>query len=386
MASRLTTSRNDHHHGLPIHRGAGRDPRPRRPHPRRPFRPRDPPRDRNLRRGPFRPALWRALAEAGLLGIGLPDTLGGAGMGLLEAACVVEMAARHAAAVPVWETVGLACPVLVDAHLGDGDGASEAGSGSLESRRATPSSPPPGTRWSAIPSTPMSRRPCPPRATCTIDGTKVCVPAGAIAAAAVVPCRSTTGEVLLALVDLRSEGVTRTNQQTTAGSPDAVLEFASATGVVVGRGAASLQRAFDQGAATLCAAALGTAAAALDITAEYTKERKQFDVPIASFQAVGHRAADTFIDVQSIRLTAWHALWRLANGEQATDEVAIAKYWSAHSGHRVSLASAHLHGGVGVDRDYPLHRHFIAAKQHELQLGGARPSLLRLGRSIAANT
>ena len=48
-------------------------------------------------------------------------------------------------------------------------------------------------------------------------------------------------------------------------------------------------------------------------------------------------------------------------------------------------AAVHLHGGVGVDRDYPLHRFFLAAKQIELQLGGATPSLLRLGRSIAAN-
>ena len=69
--------------------------------------------------------------------------------------------------------------------------------------------------------------------------------------------------------------------------------------------------------------------------------------------------------------------------EAASEEVSIAKFFAAWAGQRITLAAAHLHGGVGVDRDYPLHRYFLAAKQLELDLGGAAVSLVRLGRMLA---
>ena len=85
----------------------------------------------------------------------------------------------------------------------------------------------------------------------------------------------------------------------------------------------------------------------------------QFDKPIATFQAVGQRAADAYVDTEAIRLTAWQAASRLASGLPAASEVAVAKYWAAEGGQRVVHAASHLHGGVGVDRDYPLHRYFL---------------------------
>ena len=121
------------------------------------------------------------------------------------------------------------------------------------------------------------------------------------------------------------------------------------------------------------------------MTAEYTKTREQFDRPIATFQAVGQRAADAYIDTEAVRLTA------LAGGVAARaracpppSEVAIAKFWAAEGGQRVVHAAQHLHGGMGVDRDYPLHRYFLWAKQLELTLGGATPQLLKLGAILAA--
>ena len=326
----------------------------------------------------FDRGLWASLAEAGLLGISLPESAGGAGLGLIEAGCVIRAAAFNAAAVPVWETLGLGAPAIAEFAPADvaADWLGRVAGGTAVLTAA----------WHEELGNPLD-----PQITATADGdawtvsgTKVCVPAGTIADAAVVPARSASGPVLL-LVDLSASGVTRTDQLTTAATPEAQLDFADTPALLLAEGDEALGWAFDRAVATQCTAALGTAEAALALTAAYTKERKQFDVPIASFQAVGHRAADTFIDTETIRLTAWHALWRLSTGLPAHEEVAVAKFWAAFSGHRISLASAHLHGGVGVDRDYPLHRHFIAAKQHELQLGGATQSLLRLGREIAAN-
>ena len=133
----------------------------------------------------------------------------------------------------------------------------------------------------------------------------------------------------------------------------------------------------------LCVLEAGACATALDLTAEYTKTRVQFDKPIATFQAVGQRAADAYVDTEAIRLTAWQAASRLAAGLPATSEIAVAKYWAAEGGQRVVHAASHLHGGVGVDRDYPLHRFFLLTRQIELTLGGANESLRRLGRILA---
>jgi alkylation response protein AidB-like acyl-CoA dehydrogenase len=121
------------------------------------------------------------------------------------------------------------------------------------------------------------------------------------------------------------------------------------------------------------------------ITASYVKERQQFDRMIATFQAVGQRAADAFIDTLGVRLTAWQAVWRLSAGLPATDEVTIAKYWASEAGQRVVHTCQHLHGGIGMDRDYPVHRYFLVAKQIDLALGGAAPQLADLGKRIAAS-
>jgi alkylation response protein AidB-like acyl-CoA dehydrogenase len=135
--------------------------------------------------------------------------------------------------------------------------------------------------------------------------------------------------------------------------------------------------------AALCIEEAGVCAAALALTADYTKTREQFDKPIATFQAVGQRAADAYVDAEAIRLTAWQAASRLAAGLPASAEIAVAKFWAAEGGQRVVHAASHLHGGVGVDRDYPLHRYFLLTRQIELTLGSANESLRRLGRMLA---
>jgi alkylation response protein AidB-like acyl-CoA dehydrogenase len=127
----------------------------------------------------------------------------------------------------------------------------------------------------------------------------------------------------------------------------------------------------------------GVAETAVRMTAEYTKTREQFERLIATFQAVGQRAADAYIDAEAIRLTAWQAAWRVDAGLPAEAEVAVAKFWAADGGQRVVHAAQHLHGGVGVDRDYPLHRYFLWAKHLELTLGSATAQLLTLGSLLA---
>ena len=137
--------------------------------------------------------------------------------------------------------------------------------------------------------------------------------------------------------------------------------------------------------AALCSLEAGAATTAVTLGAQYTSEREQFGKKIATFQAVGQRMADAYVDAEAIRLTSAQAAWRIANGHDAEDAVSIAKFWAAEGGQRVVHAATHVHGGVGVDRDYPLHRFFLLTRQIELSLGGATRSLLSVGERIAAN-
>ena len=229
-----------------------------------------------------------------------------------------------------------------------------------------------------------------------LSGTKACVPAALVADAILVPatCQAADGSRhrcrRLHRRHAAPTGLTLTRQTTTTGRPEAIVELdgvARRRRPAAGRGrrrrrghrrpspsSPRPRSAFRRPA---------PAPPALELTAEYTKTRVQFDKPIATFQAVGQRAADAYVDTEAIRLTAWQAASRLAAGLPAAAEVAVAKYWAAEGGQRVVHAASHLHGGVGVDRDYPLHRFFLLTEQIELTLGGANESLRRLGRILA---
>jgi alkylation response protein AidB-like acyl-CoA dehydrogenase len=331
--------------------------------------------------------LWAAMADAGLLGIAVPAEHGGAGLGMVELALVLEEVGRRAAPVPALATLALgALPV--------------ARWGTDEQRAALL----PGLAAGATVVTAALVEPLGdvlhPSVTArpdgdagdgwVLDGVRSNVPAGLVADHIVVPATTDGGDVGLFVVPAGADGVTRERQDTTTGTPDAVVTLAgvrlgpdAALGPVDAGGTA-LRWLVEHATVAACAVVSGLAAEAVRITGEYTTGREQFGRAIATFQAVGQRAADAYVDAQAIRLTMLQAAWRLSAGAPADREVAVAKYWAAAGGQRVVHAAAHLHGGVGVDRDYPLHRYFLLAKQLELLLGGASRQLVALGGILAA--
>lgn len=321
--------------------------------------------------------LWASLAETGVLGAFVPESYGGAGLDLVALGDVLEQAGRTAAAVPLWETLGAAVPAIArfapDAVANEVLPAVAAGEMVLTAA------------WHEDGTEPLRPLVIAERTDdgWQLTGSKIAVPAGAIADAVLVPAAVEEGSVGLFLVQRDAEGVAVEPLRTTLGDPQAAILFAMAPATLVAEGYDSLLWAYERAVATQCAVGVGVLDEAVRLTAEFTKERHQFDVPIASFQAVAHRAADAYIDTEAVRLTTLQALWRLSEGLDASAEVAVAKYWLASGGQRVVHTAQHLHGGVGVDRDYPLHRCFLAAKQLELQLGGATRQLLDLGRMIA---
>ena len=222
-----------------------------------------------------------------------------------------------------------------------------------------------------------------------LDGVKTRVPAGTQADVILVPATTTEGASALFLVERHASGLTVAPQVVTSREVEGHLTLA---GVEVGDdavlgsiegGPEALEWTRQRATVALCAQQLGGLARALEMTAAYSTQRIQFDVPIATFQAVGHRLADCYIDVEGLRLTLWQAVWRLAEGRPASMEVDVAKYWASEAGHRVGHAVVHVHGGTGIDNDYPLHRYFIAAKAIEFALGGATDQLLHIGAAFA---
>jgi alkylation response protein AidB-like acyl-CoA dehydrogenase len=327
--------------------------------------------------------LWRELAKANLIGACLPERFGGSGFGPFELCLLLEEAGRAVAPIPLWPTLALGALPL--ARFGS-DTQQEAwlpgvvtGETFLSAALAEPGN--------DAPERPTTRAERDGRGF-RLTGTKVCVPAAHVAARVLVPASTGGGGIVLAWVDPEAEGVTRelveaTNRERQARLTLEAVRVSEADVLAPDAGAAALDWVLAHAGAGLCALALGAAERALEITARYTAERQQFGRAIGSFQAVHQRAADAYIDVEAMRLTLWQAAFRLSRGERAERELAVAKFWASEAGHRVAYAAQHLHGGIGVDVDYPIHRYYLWMREIGLTLGSATPQLERLGRLLA---
>ena len=351
---------------------------------------------------------WAALAGTGVVGASVPEAHGGLGLGYLATAVALEEVGRRASPVPLLTTAVMgAMPIAAYGTqsqraawlpgIADGsmlacaalaEDGTTAGEPTTMARIATNRNGP----------TPDGDGSAPDRGVLghdgggyVLDGTKVLVAGGLDADIALVPARLDDGGVGVFIVPTDAEGLEVRPVEVTTGRPEARFELSGVrvgADALLGGGAsegAEIVRFIERHANVgLCMMMAGAARAAIEMAADYTKQRHQFDRPIATFQAVSQRAGDSYIDAEAIWLTAYQAAWRLSAGLPADREIAIAKYWACEGGYRVVHAAVHVHGGVGVDRDYPLHRHFLAARHMELTLGHAEEQLADLGRQIAA--
>lgn len=315
--------------------------------------------------------LWRKLIDSDILTSAAATQVGGDGFGVLEQVAILVALGHQLAAVPYLESIVLGSGALArfgseelqhswgsEAVRGDkiltvaldgemGDGPVQAVDGRLTGSR-----------------------------------TQVCY--GPAADAFLVPAETDSGTAVF-LVAADDPGVTVTPLETTGlGSvghlalDGVVVDDARRVGgpevVLWLRTISTLGRSAYQ---------LGVLERGLQMTAEYARTREQFDRPIGSFQAVGQRLADGYIDVKGLRLTLTQAAWKVAEDIPAEIDVASAAFWAADAGHRVAHTIVHVHGGVGVDTDHPVHRYFLSAKETEFALGGATGQLRQIGRELA---
>jgi alkylation response protein AidB-like acyl-CoA dehydrogenase len=332
----------------------------------------------------FDEKLWQDLAAAGLLGVAVEEASGGMDFDFESLCLLVEEAGRCAAALPL-------IPALVSAVMplqrwGGSEQKlllSQVVSGEVILTAALTE---PGNEDPLCPVT---------RAEAThhgwlLKGCKTSVPY-ARQAESVLLSACCEGELMVFLVALSSDGITLRDQQSTASEPQAELDLEAvevADTALLARGAEAsslLHWLLQITRAAMAAYAVGLCDRMTRMSAEYTSQREQFGVPVATFQAVGHRAADCFIDVECLRLVTQEAISRLTLGLDASESVLVAKAWTGDVCHRVSQAAQHLHGGIGVDRDYPLHRYCLMARQIELTSGSTARLVSELGAGIARN-
>ncbi|ANE79130.1 acyl-CoA dehydrogenase [Mycobacterium adipatum] len=319
--------------------------------------------------------LWAKLIEADILSTAAPESLGGGGFGVLEQAAVLTALGRQLAAVPYLESAVLAAGALA-----------KFGSEAVQQDWAAPAVA--GTKILTVAlDGEMGQGPVQAQqdgAGYRLTGSRTQVAYGPVADAFLVPAETDTA-TLVFLVTTDDPGVTLSTLDTTGHGAVGHLELGGTTvdtARVIGD-AEVLEWLTVQAALGRTAFQLGVLERALELTALYAREREQFDRPIGSFQAVSARLADGYIDVKALRSTLTQAAWRLSEDLPAELDVASAAFWAADAGHRVAHTAVHVHGGVGIDMDHPIHRYFLAAKQTEFAIGGATGQLLRIGRELA---
>ena len=331
----------------------------------------------------FDEALWQQLGESGLLGTAIAEKHGGMGFDFETLCLLIEEVGKTVAAIPVIPVLAGAVQTLQ--QFGSKAMCERWLSGVASGKvLLTVALTEPGRD---DPTQPITRL-APDGDTWTLHGQKSMVVCADRASAVLLTARL-DGELVLLALDPTLPGISLIPQQVTTGEPQFSIRFDAAhvsQDDIIATGASAHRAIQSMVQHTLVANSvmtLGVTDTMLKMTAAYTSQREQFGRPIATFQAVSHRAADAYIDVGNLRLACQQATSLLSAQADATEAVLIAKIWASDVAHRVSQSAQHLHGGIGVDRDYPLFRYCLWAKQLELTLGGGKTYLTALGDAIA---
>ncbi len=311
---------------------------------------------------------WDDLASAGLLALPVPEAAGGEGLGLLEVAEVLRGLGTRSVQLPVWET--LCVGVLTVAAAGTSEQQERLLKGVAEGATLlTPALREPGFPVNPATSVTVTD------GVARLSGRKVAV-SYADRAATLLVLATVDGSPCVALVDPSAEGVTLTESHSSRGATEHTVTFTDVAVELLGDDAASAARALqDHSVAGICILGAGLVEGARDLTASYIAERTQFGRSLAEFQAVAMQIADVYIASRMLTLAAANVAWRVSEGLDATDDLAVAAYWLATEGPAALHICHHLHGGMGVDITYPLPDYYSWVKDLAHSLGGVDTTL-----------
>jgi alkylation response protein AidB-like acyl-CoA dehydrogenase len=318
-----------------------------------------------VKAGGFDRAAYGELAELGLAGLFVSEEHGGMAMGPVEAMVVMEELGRGIVLEPLAQTLvasgvlGAYAPAAVQGQWLPKIAAGEALVVLAHQERKA--------RWRLDA--------CEAQAThgssgWTISGDKSVVPAGDQADAFLVPARS-GGKIALFLVERNAQGVKTRGYGTADGGRAAEVSLRDAAAVLVtADGLPALEHAVDIGIAATCAEAVGVLEKTMEVTAEYMNTRKQFGVPLATFQALRHRMADMKMQQELARSMSYYASLKLnAPTDERRRAMARAKYQLGVAMRFVGQNSVQLHGGIGVTDEYIGSHYIKKLTQLELTYG-----------------
>ena len=304
----------------------------------------------------FDPALWTGLAELGAFAMRVPEAAGGMGMGLYEAALLMEEAGRTLASGPLAEA-------LVAARLLGQLGAGVDNFGQLLGRVLS------GEAVASIALHDIAARP-------------VQWVGGGLVAEAIV-ARSGNDVVLVTV-----PASARKPEENLASTPIAEIDFASLAKVTLASGAdalATFAGAVEEWKILIAAALSGLGREALRLAAAYASERKAFGVFIGTFQAISHPMADLICDIDGGKFLVWKAIRNIADGDsEAAAMVSLAAWWNADTAARTGTQALHTFGGYGLTTEYDIHLYTIRAKAWPLVLGDPQDLLAEAGRRLYA--
>ncbi|TQR87222.1 acyl-CoA dehydrogenase [Mycobacterium hodleri] len=315
---------------------------------------------------------WDALVAGGVIAFGVPDRLGGDGLGLPEITTALTEIGRHGTVSPALATLGYGLiPLLALASDEQQDRylAGVAAGGVLTAALNEP-----GTSLPERPSTNLSGG--------KLSGTKIGVPYAGQADWIVV-----TTDSGVVVVSATADGVTLTKTPTANGSDEYAVTFAD---VIVPEsdeltGADTVHRVNQLVLASTGAFAAGLVAGALRLTADYVAKREQFGRPLSTFQTVAAQLAEVYIASRTISLAATSAIWRLSEGRDADDDLDVLGYWLSSQAPPVMQTCHHLHGGMGMDITYPMNRYYSTIKDLTRLLGGPAHRLELVGVTCTSN-
>jgi alkylation response protein AidB-like acyl-CoA dehydrogenase len=322
-------------------------------------------------------ALWKELGQAGLLSLALPAELGGDGLGVLDVAVLLTEVGRRAAPVPALATLALG--VLPVVRWGDHDlkktllAGVAAGDTVLTAAVREPAD--------VMPARPATTAALGP-ATGTVSGVKVGVPYAAAADWILVPASLPAGGTGVVIVRASAGGVSLLRTPSATGQPEYTLRLDKApVADVLGSdfGGGPVIDMYRLAAAGACCLADGALSGALALTTAHVASRQQFGRPLAAFQAVAQQIADVYIASRTLHLATLSACWRLHEGLDAAGDLDVAAYWLAEQAPAALMTCHHLHGGLGMDASYPLHRYSSLVRDLVRFVGGAEYRLDRLG-------
>jgi alkylation response protein AidB-like acyl-CoA dehydrogenase len=314
---------------------------------------------------------WDALVSGGVTALPVPERLGGDGVGLPEVATVLTEVGRHGAITPALATLGFGVVPLVDLAS---DEQQDRFLGAVAQG---------GILSAALnePGTALPDRPATTFAGGRLSGTKVGVGYAEQADWLIV-----TADSAVVVVSAKADGVDVVRTPTSNGSEEYTVTFAGVavpdTDVLAG---AAARRVNELALAAVGAFTDGLVAGALRLTADYVANRKQFGKPLSTFQTVAAQLAEIYIASRTIDLAAKSVIWRLTEGRDADSDLDVLGYWITSQAPPVMQLCHHLHGGMGMDVTYPMHRYYSTIKDLTRLLGGPSHRLDLVGAQCSSN-